>query len=106
MEPSESFIMYGYGSPASAFINKTKPPENLTPEELKAEIINRSKVDRNIHPNFLKLAEMCLTKTAYLHMVKKCDSVKPWDSTSVTLIGDAVFKYVPHALFEITRACD
>ncbi|KAG4032441.1 hypothetical protein MFRU_007g03440 [Monilinia fructicola] len=91
MEPSESFIMYGYGSPASAFINKTKPPENLTPEELKAEIINRSKVDRNIHPNFLKLAEMCLTKTAYLHMVKKCDSVKPWDSTSVTLIGDAVF---------------
>ncbi|KAB8291174.1 hypothetical protein EYC80_009862 [Monilinia laxa] len=91
MEPSESFIMYGYGSPASAFINQTKPPEKLTPEELKAEIINRSKVDRNIHPNFLKLAEMCLTKTAYLHMVKKCDSVKPWDSTSVTLIGDAVF---------------
>lgn len=92
IEPSESFIMYGYGSPASAFINKTKRPEEFTPEELKTEIIARSKTDRNVHPNFLQLAEMCLTSTAYLHMVKKCDSVKPWDSTSVTLIGDAVFK--------------
>ncbi|TGO86655.1 hypothetical protein BPOR_0286g00050 [Botrytis porri] len=91
IEPSESFIMYGYGSPASAFINKTKPPEEFTPVELKTEIIARSKTDRNVHPNFLQLAEMCLTNTAYLHMVKKCDSVKPWDSTSVTLIGDAVF---------------
>ncbi|TEY40383.1 hypothetical protein BOTCAL_0434g00070 [Botryotinia calthae] len=91
IEPSESFIMYGYGSPASAFINKTKRPEEFTPAELKTEIIARSKTDRNVHPNFLKLAEMCLTSTAYLHMVKKCDSVKPWDSTSVTLIGDAVF---------------
>ncbi|ESZ93924.1 hypothetical protein SBOR_5683 [Sclerotinia borealis F-4128] len=90
-DPSESFIMYGYGSPASAFINKTKRPEELSPAELKTEIITRSKTDRNIHPNFLRLAEMCLTNTAYLHMVKKCDSVKPWDSTSVTLIGDAVF---------------
>lgn len=91
IEPCESFIMYGYGSPASAFINKTKPPEELTPAELKAEIINRSKADSNIHSNFLQLAEMCLTNTVYLHMVKKCDSVKPWDSTNVTLIGDAVF---------------
>jgi 2-polyprenyl-6-methoxyphenol hydroxylase-like FAD-dependent oxidoreductase len=93
IDPSESFIMYGYGSPISAFINKSKPPEEFTPEELKTEVIARSKTDRNIHPNFHQLAEMCLTKTAYLHMVKKCDSVKPWDSTNVTLIGDAVFKY-------------
>ncbi|KAF7950686.1 uncharacterized protein EAE97_002238 [Botrytis byssoidea] len=91
IEPSESFIMYGYGSPASAFINQSKPPEEFTPVELKTEIIARSKTDRNVHPNFLQLAEMCLTSTAYLHMVKKCDSVKPWDSTNVTLIGDAVF---------------
>ncbi|KAI9644977.1 hypothetical protein NHQ30_007012 [Ciborinia camelliae] len=91
IDPSESFIMYGYGSPAGGFTNKTKPPEELTPAELKTEIITRSKTDRNIHPNFLQLAEMCLTNTVYLHMVKKCDSVKPWDSTSVTLIGDAVF---------------
>ncbi|QSZ29892.1 hypothetical protein DSL72_004410 [Monilinia vaccinii-corymbosi] len=91
IEPSESFIMYGYGSPASAFINQTKPPENLTPQELKAEIINRSKANQDIHPSFLKLAEMCLTNTVYLHMIKKCDSIKPWDSTNVTLVGDAVF---------------
>ncbi|PQE32202.1 FAD-dependent monooxygenase protein [Rutstroemia sp. NJR-2017a WRK4] len=91
IDPSESFIMYGYGGSTSAFINKSKPPEQFTPEELKTEVIARSRTDRNIHPNFHQLAEMCLTKTAYLHMVKKCDSVKPWDSTNVTLIGDAVF---------------
>ncbi|KAM3075761.1 hypothetical protein ACMFMG_007887 [Clarireedia jacksonii] len=91
IDPSESFIMYGYGSSISSFINKSKRPEDFTPEELKAEVIARAKTDRNIHPNFHQLAEMCLTKTAYLHMEKKCDSVKPWDSTNVTLIGDAVF---------------
>lgn len=105
IEPSESFIMYGYGSPASAFTNKTKRPEELTPLELKAEIISRSKRDKTIHPNFLKLAEMCLTNTAYLHMVKKCDSVKPWDSANVTLIGDAVFKY-EYSSFKIWSTCD
>lgn len=84
--------MFGYASPKSSFTNKSKPPEQFTPEELKEECLARARVSKYVHPHFLALAEKCITSTAFLHSVKKCEVLRPWDSSSVTLIGDAVFK--------------
>ncbi|KAL3419847.1 O-methyltransferase [Phlyctema vagabunda] len=89
--PEDSFIMFGYGSPLSQFINK-KPPEEMTSEELKAECVARAKTDRNIHPNFVALIDQCVLNSAWLHIVRDCQTITPWDSGSITLIGDSVFK--------------
>jgi hypothetical protein len=92
MGNEESFIMFGYGSPAAEFSNRTKPPDKLTSTELKAECLARVRSDPNIGPKFIALAEHCIINTAYVHTVKDCQAIKKWDTSSVTLIGDAVFK--------------
>jgi hypothetical protein len=52
----ESFIMFGYGSPINEFSNKSKPPGELSPAELKAEILARVQTDPNIDSRFIALA--------------------------------------------------
>lgn len=84
--------MFGYGSPINQFCNQSKPPHKLTSEELKTEVITRVKLDPKLHPDFLTLAEKCLINTAYVHMVRDAKAVKSWNSSCVTLLGDAVFK--------------
>ena len=84
--------MFGYGSPVDEFLNKTKPPGKLSPEELKEECIARVRLISNAVPKFLSLAEKCVINTAYVHVVRDCQAVKRWDTSRVTLIGDAVFK--------------
>jgi hypothetical protein len=88
----ESFIMFGYGSPVGESSNKTKPPGELSPAELKAEILSRVQADPNIDSRFIALAQNCITNTGYVHVVRDCQAIKRWDTASVTLIGDAVFK--------------
>lgn len=87
----ESFIMFGYGSPISEFVNKSKPPQTFSSEELKQEVIARAKNDPKVHPDFLILAEKCVVNTAYIHMVRNIKAIKPWSANNVTLVGDAVF---------------
>ncbi|KAE8452146.1 hypothetical protein EG329_001613 [Mollisiaceae sp. DMI_Dod_QoI] len=87
----ESFIMFGYGGPVREFINKTKPPTKLSSAELKAECIARVRADPKIDPRFVALAEHCILNTAYVHAVRDCQAVKRWDTSCVTLMGDAVF---------------
>jgi hypothetical protein len=89
----ESFIMFGYGSPINEFSNRTNPPGELSPAELKAEIFARVQADPNIDSRFVALAQHCITNTAYVYVVRDCQAIKRWDTDSVTLIGDAVFKY-------------
>lgn len=89
--PDDSFIMFGYGSPVDEFLNKKKPPGKLLPEELKEECIARVRLIPNADPKFLALAESCVINTAYVHVVRDCQAVKRWDTSPVTLIGDAVF---------------
>jgi len=95
----ESFIMFGYGGPTDEFSNKTKSPGEFSPAELKAEILARVQADPNRDSIFVALAEHCIANTAYVHVVRDCQAIKRWDTDSVTLIGDAVFKcgslYIP-----------
>jgi hypothetical protein len=93
--PDGSFIKFGYGSPINEFLNRLKPPGKLSPAELKEECIAQVKSVPNVDPKFIALAEKCLINTAYVHVMKDCQAVKSWDTSCATLIGDAVFKYVP-----------
>ena len=92
MNAEESFIMFGYGSPVNEFCNKSKQPYELTSEELKVEIVTRAQTDSSVHPNLVTLTQRCVIDTAYMHIVRNSQPVKPWNSECVTLIGDAVFK--------------
>lgn len=82
--------MLGAGSPVSNFHNRRCPPNSLSPSELKAELIERTSAP-GIHPRFIALARMACTDTAYVHKVCKSETVHPWSSQTVTLLGDAVF---------------
>jgi hypothetical protein len=101
MGNEESFIMYGYGSPLHEFSNRSKPPDKLTPLELKEECLARVRSDPKIDPKFVALTEHCIINTAYVHVVKECQTIKKWETNSVTLIGDAVFKYRPPFTYTI-----
>ncbi|KFY56208.1 hypothetical protein V496_06763 [Pseudogymnoascus sp. VKM F-4515 (FW-2607)] len=90
IEPEESYIMLGAGFPASSFHNRRCPPFELTPTELKAELIERTSAP-GIHSRFAELAQAACTNTAYVNTVCKSDAVRPWTSQTVTLLGDAVF---------------
>ncbi|KFY06965.1 hypothetical protein V492_07570 [Pseudogymnoascus sp. VKM F-4246] len=90
IEPEESYIMLGAGFPASDFHNRRCPPADLTPAELKAELIERTSKP-GIHSNFAELAQAACTNTAYVHTVCKSDAIHSWNSQAVTLLGDAVF---------------
>ncbi|KAL5353459.1 hypothetical protein ACLOAV_001496 [Pseudogymnoascus australis] len=90
IEPEESYIMLGAGFPASSFHNRRCPPFELTPTELKAELIELTSAP-GIHSRFAELAQAACTNTAYVNTVCKSDAVRPWTSQTVTLLGDAVF---------------
>ncbi|KAH7364550.1 hypothetical protein BKA65DRAFT_140569 [Rhexocercosporidium sp. MPI-PUGE-AT-0058] len=87
----ESFIMYGYGSPTHEFSNQSKAPNMLSSLELKAECLARVRSDPNMDPRFVALTELCVVNSAYVHMVRDFQAVKRWNTSAITLVGDAVF---------------
>lgn len=91
IEPAESYIMFGLSSPVSAFHNRRTSPDRLTAQELKTEVISRCSDAPAIHPRYAELAKMACTNTAYIHMVRKVEAIKPWATQNVTLLGDSVF---------------
>lgn len=99
----DSFIMFGYGSPVDEFLNKGQPPGKFSAEELKEECIARIRAVPNVDPKFVALAEKCIINTAYVHIVRDCQAVKRWDTGSVTLIGDSVFKYIAFCVPNTSR---
>ncbi len=84
--------MLGYGSPLSEFHNQSKPPSAFSSLELKEEVLARVRVDPTIDPGFVALVEQCCVNTAYTHIVREAQVIKRWNTDSITLIGDAVFK--------------
>ena len=89
--PDDFFNMFGYGSPLDEFLNKKKLPGKRSPE-LKEECIAQVRLIPNSDPKFLALAEKCIVNTAYVPVVRDCQAIKRWDTSRMTLIGDAVFK--------------
>ncbi len=91
IEPEESYIMMGVSTPVGNFHNRRCAPDHLSAAELKTEIISRTSKASGIHPRFAELAQMACTNTAYIHMVRKVEAIKPWATQNVTLLGDSVF---------------
>lgn len=91
IEPEESYIMLGVGSPISHFRNRRVSPDKLSSMELKAEILARTNAP-DILSRFAELCSMACENTAYVHMVRKSATLKPWGGPGrVTLLGDSVF---------------
>ncbi|KAI9832019.1 MAG: hypothetical protein M1819_004563 [Sarea resinae] len=91
---NESFMMIGFGGPLASFMNRTKFPEDFTSVELKEECLARVN-SYPVHPKLKRLAELCLTESAYVNVIRDCEVIRPWKSKSITLIGDALFNMSP-----------
>ncbi|ELR06459.1 hypothetical protein GMDG_07984 [Pseudogymnoascus destructans 20631-21] len=91
IDPEDSYIMLGAGSPYANFHNRRCSPNELTHSELQAEVLARTS-QPGIHPRFRELAKMICLDTAYVNIVRKSEAVQPWTSSpNITLLGDAVF---------------
>lgn len=90
IDPDESYIMLGAGSPYANFHNRRCFPSNLTNSELQAELLVRTS-QPGMHPRFCELAKMVCLDTVYVNIVRKSETVRPWTSATVTLLGDSVF---------------
>ncbi|OBT98594.1 hypothetical protein VE01_03494 [Pseudogymnoascus verrucosus] len=91
IDPEDSYIMLGAGSPHANFHNRRCSPNELTQSELQAEVLARTS-QPGIHARFRELAEMVCLDTAYVNIVRKSEAVHPWTSSpNITLLGDAVF---------------
>ena len=88
--PGDSFLMCGVGCLTEDFLNKTKRPEEMTPDELKAECLERA---RNWHPTFRNLVSLAIPSSVYMAHIKTQDPIKPWaNGGRVTLLGDAAHR--------------
>ncbi|KFY24117.1 hypothetical protein V493_05441 [Pseudogymnoascus sp. VKM F-4281 (FW-2241)] len=90
IDPDESYIMLGAGSPYANFHNRRCFPNELTTAELQAELVVRTS-QPGMHPNFRELIKMACLDTVYVNIVRKSEPVKAWTSPYVTLLGDSVF---------------
>lgn len=73
IEPEESFVMLGAGSPISSFHNRRCAPNSLSKAELKAELIERTSAP-GIHSCFGELAWMACTDR---HTCTRCARARP-----------------------------
>lgn len=91
IDPETSYVMLGFGSRVDTFVTSSKPPNNMTSTELKAECISR--VHRHpTHSSIKALVELIVTNSAYINLFRMVDVPKPWESANITLLGDATFK--------------
>jgi 2-polyprenyl-6-methoxyphenol hydroxylase-like FAD-dependent oxidoreductase len=89
--PETSYIMVGFGSRLGNFINRSKPPTEMSPMELKAECIARVH-EHPTHPSIKALVELIVTDSCYTNIFRMVEVPRAWDSDRVTLVGDAAFK--------------
>lgn len=91
IEPDDSFLMLGMGSYTNEFVNQSKHPDEMTPEELKDECLNRA---RGWHPLLRALLAISVPSTVFLSHIKTQDPIEPWETGPVTILGDAAHRLV------------
>lgn len=90
IDPKDSFLMIGVGSYTNEFINQSKHPDEMTPEELKDECLDRV---RGWHPLLQALLAITVPKSAFVSHIKTLDPIEPCDTGDlVTILGDAVHR--------------
>ncbi|SFP83178.1 2-polyprenyl-6-methoxyphenol hydroxylase [Amycolatopsis rubida] len=86
---TRDYIMWGWSAPSRLV------PDNfmdLRGEELHKIVLQHT---RKWHPDFRKLFEMADPGSAFPLQVRTTERLEPWESTNVTLIGDAIHTMTP-----------
>ncbi|RGP78931.1 hypothetical protein FLONG3_2836 [Fusarium longipes] len=94
IDPETSYVMVGFGSRLIDFADQSKSPAEMSPHELKAECISRVNAHPT-HPSIKALVELIVTDSAYANVFRMVDVSESWDSSNVTLVGDATFNMAP-----------
>lgn len=93
LDPEGSYLMCGLGCYTNEFIDQTKHPDEMSPEELKADWMIRTK---HWHPLLRSLISMAIPDSVYVAHVKTQHKLKPWKSQNVVLLGDAAHSMTPY----------
>ncbi|CVL06003.1 hypothetical protein FPRO06_13729 [Fusarium proliferatum] len=93
IDPVDSFLMFGLGCYTNEFVNQSKHPDEMTPEELKDECLARAK---DWSPLLRALIALSVPSSVFVSHVKTQDPIKPWESGRVTLLGDAAHSMTPY----------
>ncbi|KAH8701068.1 hypothetical protein BGW36DRAFT_375518 [Talaromyces proteolyticus] len=92
IDPEDSFLMVGMGCYTNEFFNQDKHPDELTPEELKDECLNRA---RGWHPLLQALIAITVPNSVFVSHIKTQDPIEPWKTGQVTILGDAAHSMTP-----------
>ncbi|KAI2631942.1 hypothetical protein GGR54DRAFT_7315 [Hypoxylon sp. NC1633] len=93
IDPGDSFLMLGLGCYTNEFVNQSKHPDEMTPEELKDECIARA---RNWSPLLRALIALAVPSSVFVSHVKTQDPIQPWETGRVTILGDAAHSMSPY----------
>ncbi|KPM45183.1 hypothetical protein AK830_g1404 [Neonectria ditissima] len=93
IDPADSFLMFGLGCYTNEFVDQSKHPDEMTPEELKAECLARAK---NWNPLLRALIKLSVPSSVFVSHVKTQDLIEPWKTGRVTLLGDAAHSLTPY----------
>lgn len=86
---NDSIPMYSLSCYTNEFINQSKYPDEMSPEELKDDCLARAQY---WHPLFKSLIALAVAESVVVSHVKTQHKIKPWVSRNVTLLGDAAHR--------------
>ncbi|KAI0382788.1 hypothetical protein F5Y04DRAFT_43722 [Hypomontagnella monticulosa] len=93
LDPEGSYLMCGLGCYTNEFIDRSKHPDEMSPEELKADWMARTKY---WNPLLRSLISMAIPESVYVAHVKTQHKMKPWKSQNAVLLGDAAHSMTPY----------
>ncbi|KAI6085554.1 hypothetical protein F4821DRAFT_148886 [Hypoxylon rubiginosum] len=93
LDPEGSYLMCGLGCYTNEFIDQSKQPDEMTPEELKADWMTRTK---HWNPLLRSLISMTIPESVYVAHVKTQHKMKHWKTQNVVLLGDAAHSMTPY----------
>ncbi|KAF7562024.1 hypothetical protein G7046_g2124 [Stylonectria norvegica] len=93
IDPEGSYLMCGLGCYTEDYVRLGKHPDQMTPEELKAFWLARTKL---WNPLFRSLIAITVAETVFVSNVKTQHKLKPWKSANVTILGDAAHSMTPY----------
>jgi len=103
IDGKDSFLMCGLGCYTNEFVNQTKHPDEMTPEELKDDCLSRA---QDWHPLFKSLIALTVPESVFVSHIKTQHKINPWASGNVTLLGDAAHRFCTFILTRLRSFAD
>ncbi|KAI1102913.1 hypothetical protein F4804DRAFT_311532 [Jackrogersella minutella] len=93
LDPEGSYLMCGLGCYTNEFMDQSKQPDEMSPNELKADWMLRTK---DWHPLLRSLISMAIPDSVYVAHIKTQHKLSPWKSQNIALLGDAAHSMTPY----------